>query len=101
LAAAGLIALDSMIPRLIEDHENAGLLAEALGRCRGLRVAPVRTNIVVATLEGSAPDVVTVAASRGVLVTAMDAATLRLVTHRDVPRADCERAAAVLTELLA
>jgi threonine aldolase len=102
LAAAGLVALDTMIPRLAEDHDNARLLAEALARCPGLRVAPAPTNIVVATLEGRrAPDVVAAAEERGVLVTAMDAVTLRLVTHRDVPRADCERAASVLTELLA
>jgi threonine aldolase len=102
LAAAGLVALDTMIPRLAEDHDNARLLAETLGRCRGLRVAPVRTNIVVAHVEGDrAPDIVAAAQQRGVLVTAMDSATLRLVTHRDVPRADCERAAATLTELLA
>jgi threonine aldolase len=101
LAAAGLVALETMIPRLAEDHDNARLLGEALSRCRGLRVAPVRTNIVVATLEGGpAPNVVTRAAQRGVLVTAMDAVTLRLVTHRDAPRADCERAAAVLAEVL-
>ena len=102
LAAAGIVALDTMIPRLAEDHDNARLLASALARCRGLRVAPAPTNIVVATLDGRrAPDVVAAAAERGVLVTAMDAVTLRLVTHRDVARADCERAAAVLTQLLA
>jgi threonine aldolase len=102
LAAAGLVALETMIPRLAEDHDNARFLGESLSRCPGLRVAPVRTNIVAATLEGrSAPDVVAAAAQRGVLVTAMDAVTLRLVTHRDVPRAECERAAAVLTALLA
>jgi threonine aldolase len=101
LAAAGLVALDTMIPRLAEDHENARMLGEALARRPGLRVAPVRTNIVVATLERRpAPDVVTAAAERGILVTAMDAATLRLVTHRDAPRADCERAAALLAEVL-
>ena len=101
LAAAGLVALDTMIPRLAEDHDNAKLLANALARCRGLQVAPAPTNIVVATLEGRrAPDVVAAATERGVLVTAMDAVTLRLTTHRDVTRADCERAAEVLTRLL-
>jgi threonine aldolase len=101
LAAAGLVAIEAMIPRLAEDHDHARLLGEALGRCRGLRVAPVRTNIVLATLDGRpAPDVVAAAAKHGVLVTAMDAVTLRLVTHRDVSRADCDRAAAVLTDLL-
>jgi len=102
LAAAGIVALDTMIPRLAEDHDNAKMLAEALGRCAGLRVAPAPTNIVVATLDGRrAPDVVAAAAERGVRVTAMDASTLRLVTHRDVSRSDCERAEAVLTGLLA
>jgi threonine aldolase len=102
LAAAGLVALDGMIPRLAEDHDNARLLGEALSRCPGLAVAPVRTNIVAATLgRRSAPDVVTAAAERGILVTAMDAITLRLVTHNDVSRADCERAASALSGLLA
>jgi len=102
LAAAGIVALDTMIPRLAEDHDNARLLASALARCRGLRVAPAPTNIVVATLDGRpAPDVVAAAAERGVLVTAMDAVTLRLVTHRDVTRADCDRAGSVLTDVLA
>jgi threonine aldolase len=65
-------------------------------------VAPVETNIVVALLEGrSAPDVVAALRERSVLATAMDAQTLRLVTHRDVSRADCERAAEVIARALA
>jgi threonine aldolase len=64
-------------------------------------VAPVRTNIVVATLERRPDtDVVAGAVPRVVMASAMDADTLRLVTHRDAPRANCEQAAAVLTELL-
>ena len=56
---------------------------------------------MVATLEGrSVPEVVAAAIPRGVLATAMDAATLRLVTHRDAPRADCEMAAKVLEEVM-
>ena len=34
------------------------------------------------------------------LATAMDARTLRLTTHHDVSRADCEHAAALLLETL-
>jgi threonine aldolase len=102
LAAAGLVALETMLPRLADDHANARLLAAALGRCSGVRVMPGRTNIVVAVLERrSAPDVVADLAGRGVLASAMDAVTLRLVTHRDVARADCERAAAALAGALA
>ena len=101
LAAAGLVALDRLVARLADDHANARLLAEALGRARGVRVAPVETNIVVAGLEGrSAPDVVASLRERGVLASAMDARTLRLVTHRDVSREDCERAAAAIEQAL-
>ena len=102
LAAAGLVALDTLVPRLAEDHANARLLAEALSRGRGVQVSPVETNIVVASLEGrGAPDVVAALRAAGVLAIAMDARTLRLVTHRDVSREDCERAAAAIERALA
>jgi len=102
LAAAGVVALESMIPRLAEDHANARLLADALARGQGVEVAPVRTNIVVAALSGrAAPDVVASLAGRGVLATAMNARTLRVVTHHDVSQEDCRRAAAILEETLA
>jgi threonine aldolase len=94
IAAAGLVALESMIDRLAEDHENARLVAGAMAGRPGVRVAPVETNIVVATLEGrAAPDVVAALRARGVLGTAMDARTIRFVTHRDVAREACARAA--------
>jgi len=102
LAAAGLVALDGHVSRLAEDHANARLLGEALSRAKGVRVAPVETNIVVATLEArTAPEVVVALRERGVLAIAMDARTLRLVTHRDVTRLDCERAAAAIERALA
>ncbi len=102
LAAAGLVALDSMIPRLAEDHAHARLLTDAMTGARGARVAPARTNIAVATLEaGNAPEIAAALKARGVLGTAMDRVTLRLVTHHDVSRADCLRAAAILGEVLA
>jgi threonine aldolase len=101
LAAAGLLALETMIPRLADDHAHAGLIARALEGLPGVAVAPTATNIVAATLATvPAPDVVERLARRGVLATAMDAVTLRLVTHRDVSRADCERAGALARELL-
>ena len=101
LAAAGLVALERMVPRLAEDHDHARLLAEALGRCPGVRVQPQRTNIVVAVLERRpAPEVAAALKAEGILASAMDGATLRLETHHDVSRADCQRAAEVLVRLL-
>jgi threonine aldolase len=101
IAAAGLVALDTLVARLADDHANARLLAEALGRAEGVRVAPVETNIVVAGLEGrTAPEVVASLRDEGVLASAMDGRTLRVVTHHDVSRDDCARAAAAIEEVL-
>jgi threonine aldolase len=102
VAAAGLVALETMVERLAEDHANARLLAAAMSGRAGVRVAPVETNIVVAVIEGrAAPDVVASLRAEGVLGIAMDARTIRFVTHRDVGREDCARAAAAIDRVLA
>jgi len=100
LAAAGLVALETMIPRLAEDHRNARVLADALAKCPGVSVAPGTTNIVVATLDRSVSEVVARLRERGVLVSAMDDRTLRLATHKDVSRSACESAAEALRKII-
>jgi threonine aldolase len=63
--------------------------------------AAVETNIVVFRLDEGAPDAATVvarAAARDVAVMAFAHRTVRAVTHLDVSRADCERAAEVLAD---
>ncbi len=105
--AAALHALDHHLARLPEDHANARLFAETLvaGAAVQLDLATVQTNIVVfhlpATLAIDAPTLSARARDRGVLVNAFGPRTVRAVTHLDVTRAQCERAAAVLVELLA
>lgn len=104
LAAAGLIALEEMPKRLDEDHANARLLAEALARCDAAEIDPteVQTNIVIFTLrdEGDAAGLVRALRENGVLASAIGPHAVRLVTHYDVSRRDCERAALVLERLL-
>ncbi|MDP9405620.1 MAG: beta-eliminating lyase-related protein [Actinomycetota bacterium] len=96
IAAAGLVALDR-IDRLAEDHANARLLAEAAAEIHpdGVDLARVATNIVY--VEGvDAAAVCARLRSDGVLAGAMDATTVRLVTHPDVTASDCGRAADAL-----
>jgi threonine aldolase len=100
LAAAGLVALDEMIPRLAEDHDRARRLGEGLTGLPGTEVRQVVTNIVVARLAGSAPETAARLAARGVLASAMDDHTLRLVTHRGVSDEDCAYALEVITDTL-
>jgi threonine aldolase len=100
IAAAGLVALESMTCRLAEDHGNAAHLAGLLAAA-GLDVIPPRTNIVVVRRrEGDAYPFVQALRERGVRATAMDAGIVRFVTHNDVSRADCERAARAAEEIL-
>jgi threonine aldolase len=106
LAAAGLIALDEGADRLADDHRNARYLAERIARIPGIsiRIDEVQTNIVIfdASPTGlSAPEVSQRLKSEGVLANGIDGKRLRMVTHRDVNRSDCERAADVLTAILA
>ena len=105
LAAAGVYALDHQLDRLVEDHDNAKLLASRLRTSPRVRLVadPVETNIVIFSLSSDAPDaaaVVAAARAKGVLVVAFGPRTVRAVTHLDVTRANCERAAQVLMEVV-
>jgi threonine aldolase len=104
LAAAGLIALEEGPSRLHEDHANARLFAEAIATCEGIEIdlRSVQTNIVLFTLcdDGDAPSVVATLKSEGILCSAIGASSIRLVTHLDVNREQCERAVATIVKLL-
>jgi threonine aldolase len=101
VAAAGVYALEHNVARLSEDHANARLIGERLAACAGVTIDLDRleTNIVVFRLGDGAPDAATVVArarERDVLLMAFGPRTVRAVTHLDVSRADCERAADAL-----
>jgi threonine aldolase len=103
-AAAGLYALDHNVARLGEDHANALRIAKRLAKSPPiiLDLATVQTNILVFNLAAEAPDaptVVTRARERGVLIFAFGPRTIRAVTHLDVSREQCVRAAEVLVEI--
>jgi threonine aldolase len=103
LAAAGLIALTEMPKRLHEDHANARLLAEAVAGVEGVEIdlATVETNIVIFTLKhGGAAEFVGALKDRGVASSAIGTDRVRFVTHFDVSREDCERAAKASVDVL-
>jgi threonine aldolase len=105
-SAAALHALDHHLARLPEDHANAYAFAERLaaGAPVQLDLATVQTNIVVFHLPAAMlMDALALSArarEQGVLVNAFGPRTVRAVTHLDVSRAHCERAADVLSALL-
>jgi threonine aldolase len=94
IAAAGLVALRTMVERLADDHARARRLAEAVaerwpeGGCDPGRVP---TNMVIF----SHPDSGTVLdqlRAEGVLAGTIAPGIVRLVTHKDVDDAGLERA---------
>ncbi len=105
LAAAGLIALEQMPARLHEDHANARLLAESVATIPGVEIDldSVQSNIVIFSLRdrGDAPAAVAALRSEGVLTSAIGPHAIRFVTHFDVSRTDCQKAAELTRSLLA
>ncbi len=96
IAAPGIIALEKMIPRLKEDHENARLLAEGLRNFDELNIdmKTVQTNFIQVDLKQSilTPSSLTsLLEAEGVKVSPIHGTTkIRMVTHRGVKRADIE-----------
>lgn len=106
IAAPGLIALDKMVDRLAEDHENARRFAEHLANIRGIEVdlKNVETNIVIVDIESSAMKPAAFLQDlkdRGVLASSFGGTLIRFVTHHDVSRTDIDTAAAKVTEVMA
>lgn len=105
LAAAGLVALEEGPKLLPLDHENAQILAEGLAEIPGIQVNPkkIQTNIVIfdtGRTRVAAQQMIEKLNQRNVLTGAVDATRIRLVTHRDVSRADCEQAVKVIAEVV-
>jgi len=105
LAAAGLVALETMVDRLAEDHANARWLAEHLaGLPRlGVRLDRVQTNIVLFEVDrpGGTVELVAGCAARKVKLHAVGPTAIRCVTHKDVDREDVEQALAAIREITA
>jgi threonine aldolase len=97
LAAAGIIALESMVNRLGEDHATAQRLARGLHEIDASLVEPndVETNLVRVELPASgseAPQWSAQLKERGILVGPCDKYALRFVTHRHIGNADVDAA---------
>jgi threonine aldolase len=98
IAAAGIVALETMVERLADDHARARRLAETVADAFPGSLDPdaVRTNIVCARAEAFPTDLLDVLAADGVLAGTIDPDTVRFVTHHDVDDAGVDHAIAVL-----
>lgn len=105
LAAAGIVALETMVDRLAEDHANACRFAERLAEIPGIQLDPsrVKTNIVFFDLAPNAPTAGQLAARvarDGVLIGPSGERRIRAVTHYGISRADVESAVGAIQAAL-
>jgi threonine aldolase len=106
LAAAGIVALETMVDRLAEDHANARRLAEGLAALPGILLDPasVPTNIIIFELAADAlspQEFAAGLAARGIKLSPIGGRRLRAVTHHGIEEEDIERALAAAKTVLA
>lgn len=104
LAAAGLVALETMVERLAEDHAHARYLAENLAEIPGIDLDPsrVKTNIVFFSLKNgmSAEELVGRVAREGILIGARGEKKLRALTRYGIERTDIDIALGAIRRAL-
>ncbi|GJP46955.1 hypothetical protein CLOM_g6192 [Closterium sp. NIES-68] len=106
LAAAGLVALQESVPRLIRDHQRAMQLAEGLDTLDGLAVdvSTVDTNIVTMDVKGDCPigaeELCNALRQAGVLTTLRSNNKIRMVTHYHITAEDIRYTLACTQQIL-
>ncbi len=104
IAACGLVALDTMVERLADDHRHARTLALGLAELPGVTIDPdaVTTNIVcLRPTRLSAATFVAAAEARGLLCLDEGQGVVRLVTHLGIGPTEIERGLEIAEAVLA
>jgi threonine aldolase len=92
VAAAGIVALDTVVDRLADDHANARKLAQGLSGIKGVKLDPatVQTNIVrFGVPKGTGRKIAGLLKEEGVHINPGDS-DLRMVTYQGVSSADID-----------
>jgi threonine aldolase len=106
LAAAGIVALETIIPRMATDHLRAQDLAAGLAAIPGITLDPgtPHSNMVYLTLDDEIPwnaaEMALRLKAKGVLVGAVGSRRFRLVTHHWIDEAAVTQAITAFREAL-
>lgn len=106
LAAAGIVALETMVDRLAEDHANARRLAGGLSRIAGIDVdlKRVQTNIVVFRLTDerlNEDEFLARLREREILAGSFGRRLVRMVTNRHIKAGDVDTVLGAVAEIMA
>ncbi len=104
IAAGALFALEHNRDRLVDDHRNAQILAQAVCQTDGLELASdtVDTNIVIFRIDpllAAAPEFAAALRERAVLMLPFSQTNIRAVTHLHITEDDAERSADTIHEV--
>jgi threonine aldolase len=107
LAAAGIVALESLTDRLAEDHARARRLAQGLAKIPGLKLDPntPQTNMVFLSLDETSRPLAAAEVARrlkehDVLVGVVGEYSFRLVTHYWIDDAGVDQALDAFSKVL-
>ncbi|MDF2750069.1 MAG: aminotransferase class I/II-fold pyridoxal phosphate-dependent enzyme, partial [Gaiellaceae bacterium] len=105
-AAAALVALDTLMDRLADDHRRARELGALLAGIPGLRLDPetIETNIVLVDVAGTGlmpEELLPLLTDAGVRAQERDTTRIRFVTHRGIGDAEVTRAAELVAAVVA
>jgi threonine aldolase len=106
IAAAGIVALETMKERLSDDHANARRLAQGIHEISGLAVdlASVQTNILYVDLVSNSitvDDLIRRLENKGVKILSTGPARFRMVTHYGINVDDIDATIKAIRDVLA
>ncbi len=105
LAAAGIIALNELVDRLKEDHDNARKLAKGLSSLKGMELDPesIKTNIIFFSLKhpNLDPERFTNGLNaKGIKILMIHPGVFRAVVHREISSSQIEHVLSTIEELI-
>lgn len=104
LAAAGLYALDHVLPRIPLDHARARAFASRLASIEGVDIdaGRVRTNLVAFRIPAlSDAEIMVGCAERGLRIAPIKTGTMRAVFHHQIGDDAVETAASIIADVVA
>ena len=105
LAAAGIVALEKMTERIVEDHQNAKALAYGISGINGISIdlEKIKTNIIYFSLDHSKIEsslFIKKMAEKNIHFFELSSSWYRLVTHRGISKDDVRNVVKVFDQIL-
>lgn len=104
IAAPGIVALNTMMPQIEEDHKNARILGKGISEIKGIDVdiSRIHTNIVTGCIKElpiTIEDFLNKLLEKGIKAKKISKTSFRMVTHRGIEETHIEYVINTLREI--